>query len=393
MRIIQIYTEFLPSIGGIQLNIYNIAKRLVDKGHEVIVLTTNMVGGSPAKLPSEEVINGVRVLRLRVIPTGLSYRLALAPSIISKLFSVDVELFHVFSFLPYFLTNIACVISRLRKIPLIMTPTYHPNRYLVYTGLTGRLVKALYDDFIGLKLLKKADFVIALTEGEAQYYRKNGIENVHVIPVGVHLKEQTCTADGVEELRGKFNLNGKVILHVGRLEKRKGIHFLIKAMPHVLKNFAKAKLLIVGADWGYQSQLRDLTRNLGIEKNVVFAGYLSFLELSCAYELADVVVIPSVFEAFSHIVIEAWSHKKPIIAAKTIGLAERISVETGILFSLGDYKSLAYAITRILSNRELAKLIGMNGYYIVKKEFTWNKIVNDLENVYQLLTIEKKQHV
>lgn len=385
----QIYTEFLPSLGGIQINMYNLCKRLVERDHDVTVLTTNMVGGSP-KLSSEEVIDGIHIVRLRVPTNWLFCRLAFAPSAVSKLLSMDADVFHVFSFLPYFLTNIACVISKLRKIPLVVTPTYHPNRSLLYTDLIGKTVKTFYDDLFGLRLLRKADCIVALTRDEARYYRKNGVRNVRVIPVGVNLKEYTCKPEELEKLKRKFNLNGKVILCVGRLERRKGIQYLLKAMPFVSREFVDAKLLVVGTDSGYQNQLKCLTRNLGVEKKVVFAEYLSFSELSCAYELANVIVIPSLFEAFSHIVIEAWSHKKPIIAAKTIGLAESISPDTGILVSYGDYKVLADAIVKIFLDKELAELLGMNGYRLAKKEFTWDKIVNKIENVYQSLIIGDK---
>ncbi|MFQ6080466.1 MAG: glycosyltransferase family 4 protein [Candidatus Bathyarchaeia archaeon] len=393
LKIVQIYTEFLPSLGGIQVNMYNICKELRERGHEVKILTSNMVGMAPHNLPSDEIIDGVQVIRFRALPIKLFYRLAFTPSIIPYLLSIDADVFHVFSFLPYFLTNIGCIISKFRKIPLIITPTYYPTRYLLYTGLMDKFVEALYDNFIGIKLLRKADSVIALTEGEARHYRENGVRTVHVIPVGVDLKGHTCKPEEVEEVRERFNLSEKVILCVGRLEKRKGIQYAIEAMPLVLKKFANAKLLIVGADWGYQSRLEDLTRNLGIVKNVVFAGCLSSSELSSAYELANVVVIPSIYEAFSHVVIEAWAHKKAVVATKTIGLAETISTETGILIDSGDYKALADAVIKIISDQELAELMGMNGYRLVKREFILDEVVNDLEKVYQLLTVRNKQRV
>lgn len=380
----QIYTEFLPSIGGIQINMYNLCKRLAERGHKVTVLTSDMIGGSPRKLSPDEIMDGVHVMRFKAISTRLLHKFAFAPSIIPEFFSIDADVFHVFSFLPYFLTNAACIVSKLRRTPLIVTPTYYTTRYLTYTDLMGKLVKVLYDDFIGIKLLKKADSVIALTEGEARYYRENGIKNVHVIPVGVALKEQICKFEEVEELRRLFNLSERVILCVGRLEKRKGIQYAIKALPLVLRSFANTKLLVVGADWGYQSRLEDLARNLGIEKNVVFAGRLSPFELSCAYELADVIVVPSIFESFSHIVIEAWAHKKPVIATKTIGLAYLISKEAGILVSCGDFEALANAITKIFSDKGLTRLIAMNGYRLAKNKFPWDKAVNKLEKVYRI---------
>jgi len=365
---------------------YNLARRLIERGHEVTVLTTNMVDESPAMLLAEEIINGIRVIRLPVLPTRRSRRFALAPSIVSKFFSEDAQLFHVFSILPYFLTSISCIMSRLRGTPLVITPTYHPIRYLVYKGLKSRARKALYVGFVMRKLLKNADCVIALTEKEAQYYRKMGIENVHVIPIGVEFSQQFGPNE-TEEPTNRFDLDGKVILHVGRLEKRKGVQYAIQAMPLILRDFIDAKLLLVGSKAGYHDQLRALTRNLGIEHAVVFAGSLSPSELASAYQLADIVVIPSIYEAFSHIAIEALAYGKPIIASKTIGFAERITAKIGILINPGDYKALAKAAVRLLSNQHLAESMGAEGRQIIEREFTWEKIVDKLEETYRLIVM------
>jgi glycosyltransferase involved in cell wall biosynthesis len=363
---------------------YNLGWRLIEKGHKVTVLTTNMDGGRSNKLPSEEVIDGIHIMRLPVLPTRLSSWLALAPSIISKILSVDADIFHVFSLLHFqnFLTNTSCIMSKLRGTPLVVTPAYHPFRYLVYRGLTARLRKTLYDDFIMVTLLKKAACVIALTEAEARYYRKRGIENVHVIPIGVDFSQQ-YRPNEIEELKNKFGLNGKIVLHVGRLDKRKGIQYAIQAMSLVLKDFDDAKLLVVGPDAGYGDQLRDLARNLGIKDAVVFTGRLSSSELASAYRLANMVVIPSLWDSFNAIAMEAFAYEKPLIMSKTVGFAERITAKNGILIDPGDYKALAKAIGRLLSNQHLAISMGKVGRQIVEKEFAWEMVTDKLDKVYR----------
>ena len=385
MRITQVYSQFLPSLGGIQIVMYNIAKLLAERGHKVSIFTSNLVGNKVCSLPREEVLGLIHVSRFKILPPKLLHKLVFAPSVIRALYSIETDIFHVFSYLPTFMTNTACLISKHRRIPLIITPVYYPSRTQLYTNVVGKLVKVLYDDLIGPKLLRKADCVIALTEAEARYYRERGINNICVVPAGVDLREHACEDKGLEAFERKYDLGeSRILLFVGRLEERKGIHYLIKSMSIILRENPNVKLLVVGKDRGCRGPLENLSRRLGIEKNVVFTGPINSTQLLCAYELSDIVVIPSLYEAFGLVVVEAWAHKKPVVVSETIGLAETISAEkAGIVVNLSDPEALAEAVVKLLSDKKLSKSMGTRGYQVVKKEFTWEKIVDRLEEVYR----------
>jgi glycosyltransferase involved in cell wall biosynthesis len=385
LRILQVHSQFLPSLGGIQIVMYNIAKLLAKRGHKVTIFSSNLVGDRAYSLPREEVVDLIHVNRFKVLPPKLLRKFVFAPSVIQALYSIETDLFHVFSYLPTFMTNTACLISKRRRIPLIITPVYHPSRTQLYTNVVGKLVKVLYDDLIGLKLLRKADCVIALTEAEARYYRERGINNICVVPAGVDLREHACEDKGLEAFERKYDLSkNRILLFVGRLEERKGIHYLIKSMPIILRENPKAKVLVVGKDWSCRGQLENLSKRLNIQNNVVFTGPINSTQLLCAYELSDIVVIPSLYEAFGLVVVEAWAHKKPVVVSGTIGLAETISAEkAGIVVNLSDPEALAKAVAKLLSDKRLSKSMGTRGFQVVKKEFTWEKIVDKLEEVYR----------
>jgi len=390
LKILMVYSEFLPSLGGIQIVMYNIAKRLAERGHKVTIFTSNLVGDKACNLPHEEVVDLIHVSRFKILPPKLLHKLVFTPSVIQALCSIETDIFHVFSYLPTFMANTACLISKHRRMPLIITPIYHPSRAQLYAhaggriSVVGKLVKVLYDDLIGLELLRKADCVIALTEAEARYYRERGIKNVRVVPVGVDLREHACKDEGLEAFKRKYDLGeSRIVLFVGRLEERKGIHYLIKSMPIILSENLDVKLLLVGKDTSCQETLEDLSRRLGIEKNVIFTGPINSTQLLCAYELSDVVAIPSLYEAFGLVVIEAWAHKKPVVASETIGLAETISAEkAGIIVDLGDHEALAEAAVKLLSDQKLSRSMGTKGYQLAKEKFAWNRIIDELERVY-----------
>jgi len=116
---------------------------------------------------------------------------------------------------------------------------------------------------------------------------------------------------------------------------------------------------------------------------VVFAGAVDNSELSCAYEIADIVVAPSRYEAYGRTVVEAWSHKKAVIVTRDVALSELILSETGVVIDSGDIKALAHEIKRLLQDGQLAAFLGKNGYEIVK-ELTWEKTADKIENLYSI---------
>jgi glycosyltransferase involved in cell wall biosynthesis len=393
MKIALVCPQFLPNVGGLELQVYNIAKRLVKRKHEVTIITSNLFGLINNDLPMDDVIDGIIIKRVKLVPFSKFNKLLITPNLISELFKIDFDIFHIFSFLPTFITNVSCMVCYYRNKPLVITPTYHPYRSRMYNGLTGKLIKFFYDDLIGLQILKMADGIVSLTESEADYYRIKGLKKVTTIPVGVDLDAHKVIEDQVVFFKNKYGINGATILFVGRIEMRKGVPFLLKSMPEVLKKFPDAKLVMVGNQPDIPSFLNITMEKLGIRKNVLLLGKLNQVELSCAYESADVVVVPSLFEAFSHIVIEAWAHKKPIIASKNIGLAELISNENGILVDYGDPKGLAKAIIRLIEDKRLSITMGNNGYQLVREKFNWEDIASKLEEYYYVTTKRRRNRI
>ena len=265
----------------------------------------------------------------------------------------------------------------------------YPGRFSKEPNLI-RIIGTFHDRVIGRRVLKMANWVIALTEAEAEHYRKGAVKNVSTIYEGVSLNGFPQETQ-VLRFRQKYGLTGddKIILTVGRVGRQKGTDFAIKAFSGVFRRFSEAKLVIVGADRGpFASARRDCTKlaqRLACEKNVLFIGEVSDEDLACAYELADVVIIPSIFEAYGRVVVEAWAHKKPVIATKSVALSELISSRTGTLVDYGDADALTEAITKTLCDKELARLMGFNGYLLIR-DLTWEKRVDKIEEIFARLT-------
>jgi glycosyltransferase involved in cell wall biosynthesis len=253
--------------------------------------------------------------------------------------------------------------------------------------MVERIFGELYDNHFVPKLARLVDYVIVLSNMEKKFFELRGVKHVSVIHGGVSLPRVKPSRAISEQLLKKWKLKETsdefLILAVGRIKWYKGFQYIIKALPKLAEKKIRAKAVIVGKDQGFREILEKLARNLDVEENVVFTGEISNEELEVLYQMSDIVVVPSLFEAYGRVVVEAWAHKKPVVASKFIGGAELVAKVGGISVDPRDPKELADAITTLLLDEKLAAKLAGRGYSLVKKELTYGKTVDKIEKVYQ----------
>ncbi len=139
---------------------------------------------------------------------------------------------------------------------------------------------------------------------------------------------------------------------MGRLVYEKGIHILINAIPKVLEK-VNAKFIIVGS--GYmKEQLLNIVRSMGLEHKVLFEGFVDEENLLRLQKCADVSVVPSLFEPFGIVALEAMAAKSPVVVSDTGGLSEIVDHDvTGVKVYPNNPDSLAWGITKVLLDRKL----------------------------------------
>jgi glycosyltransferase involved in cell wall biosynthesis len=385
MKILFVFTQFLPNMGGTELAMYYYAKELIKRGHEVTIFTANSVKLNPANLNEKEIIDGIIVRRFKFIPFPIYNQFFFSPALISALLSLEVDIIQIFSWIPSFFILTPFFIAKVRKIPVIFYPQCNPNRYHFYHSLVKRIFGLFMDKMLGPRILKKADYIIALTDTEARFYKRRGITNVEVIREPFQSIYYPSESE-LAKFKERYNIGkeDKVLLAVCRIVKYKGIHILIKSLSTLLKSIPNVRLLVVGEDYGFMSYCKKLAKELNCEKNISFTGRISDKELSCAYEIADVVVVPSFFESYGRVVTEAWAHHKPVIVTNMVGLAELVSkTRAGIIVKPNDPYSLTYALMNLLEDEMLAKIMGETGYQLLRKEITLDIAMAKLEKVYK----------
>jgi glycosyltransferase involved in cell wall biosynthesis len=185
------------------------------------------------------------------------------------------------------------------------------------------------------------------------------------------------------QFRRKFALPGeKIVLFVGRLVYEKGVHVLVNAIPRVLEK-VNAKFVIVGN--GYmKEQLSGLVKTLGIDQKVMFTGFVDDETLRRLQTCADVSVVPSLFEPFGIVALEAMAAKSPVVVSDTGGLGEIVDHDVdGVKVYANNPDSLAWGITKVLADEKHAEHIGSNAFEKIQEKYNWNRIAQQTENMYK----------
>ncbi|MDG7000692.1 MAG: glycosyltransferase family 4 protein, partial [Nitrososphaerota archaeon] len=186
------------------------------------------------------------------------------------------------------------------------------------------------------------------------------------------------------------SLTGKrVILYVGHFGLRKGIMHLIKAMKKVVDEVPDAALLCIGGvpKWlgsnDYWAYLQAAVRQSDLEQRIVLGDRVPNTQLPNFYSLASVFVLPSYYEAFAKVVIEAMACERPVVVSRKGGLEEAVDDgKSGLTFDYGNAGELSDAIIAILQDERKARLMGIRGRQRVEKDFTWAAVANRIEKVY-----------
>jgi D-inositol-3-phosphate glycosyltransferase len=240
------------------------------------------------------------------------------------------------------------------------------------------------------EVLRYADRVICATEQERASLRQlygAADDQVAVIPLGVDLERFRPTAK--RDARAALGLNDeRIILFVGRIEPLKGLDILINAAA-LLESDVDSSVLVVGGDETSESQvaeLRELARDRGIEHRVAFVGAVDHDQLPLYYNAADVCVVPSHYESFGLVAVEAMASGVPVIASRVGGLAGTVrDGETGYLIPWLCPEPFAERIELLLANEPLRHNLGQAAREAMSR-YRWETVAGAVLTLYTSLT-------
>jgi glycosyltransferase involved in cell wall biosynthesis len=202
-----------------------------------------------------------------------------------------------------------------------------------------------------------------------------------------------CKLEDVEKIREKYGIreDENMLFFIGRLTWVKGVRNLVQAMPTILKENPKTKLVILGKG-EEQTDIVETAKRLGIEDKVVcHFEFIPEKERILHYAASDVCIFPSIYEPFGIVSLEAMALEKPIVvgAHGVVGFREQVVPsgpdQNGIHVNGGDPADIAWGVNQVLNDPEKAKKWGKNGRKRVLKYFTWREVADQTIQIYQAL--------
>lgn len=384
-----------PETGGLNVYVREMTRELAERGHQVDIFTRR-AGDVPELEPP--VVDGHPHARLVHIPAG-------PPEYVEK------------SELPRYLDEFEQGVVSFAEREGISYDVVHSHYWL--SGVVGARLKDRWgiphvtmfhtlgevksrsrisewepDERIDaeMRIVEQADCVIAAGPDERELLIRlydAPPERIAVVPCGVNLDLFQPVAQDAARAQLGIPQDERILLFVGRVEPLKGIDILLGAAQQ-LEQDSDARVLVVGGDGsseeGEIAHLRRLARRLGIDERVTFLGAVEHERLPYYYSAADVCVVPSFYESFGLVALEAMACGTPVVASRVGGLAGTVrDGETGYLIPWRCPEPFAERIELLLGNEELRSAFGSAARESVER-YRWSNVAEAVLDIYGELT-------
>jgi glycosyltransferase involved in cell wall biosynthesis len=378
--------EFPPRvIGGISPHVYNLSRNLQKNNVNVHVVTCDFPGA-----PSHEIIDGVEIHRIDSYKNPapdfatwvylMNVNMQKEAASITHSLGDQIDIFHAHDWLvatagiglkhvfrkPFFATMHSTEIGRRNGIHTDYERMIHETEaWLTYEAW---------------KVICCSDYMIS----HVRWAFGVPPDKLIMIPNGVNFEAYAKKENGdLKKFRNQFALpQEKIVLFVGRLVNEKGAQVLVRAAPTVLER-TNAKFIIVGN--GYmRDQLADIAKRIGVASKILFTGFVAEETLRGLQRSADVSVVPSLFEPFGIVALEAMAAGSPVVISDVGGLSEIVTHDVdGVKVYSDDPNSLAWGITKVLTDENYAQQLKDNAYKRIQEKYNWNRIAQKTKTIYE----------
>jgi glycosyltransferase involved in cell wall biosynthesis len=391
MRILQVSPAYFPaiSIGGPIFSMLALAKVLC-KDHDVDTLTTQLGlresnSSAPRYNHFEREPCGSRVIYRRYYGyPNLTFSPGTMAWLVKELNHYDLAVLHGVWNFPI---GAAALMCQWHHVPYVIFP--HGTLYRETIDLHSARAKRLMLKLYVRRMLEHAARIAFTTNDEARQVTCHLGFNLRpfIVPNIVEAADfAKLPPRGLFRARHNISATAEMLLHYGRITRKKGLEFAVKALAALRRQGRNVVLAIVGGDDdGYKAKVQAMAADLRVEDAVIFAGLLGREEGKTALVDADIFVLPSHSENFGMAVVEAMLCLLPVVVSENVGLAEDLArADVGVVIRLDpDAGSLTQALTALLDNKTRRESLGIRGRQFAIENYDANAVrdqVNELLN-------------
>ena len=380
MKILQGCVRYPPAPGGAETVVKAYSEGLRDLGHDVEVITTDLYTETPfvkKEMPSE--VNGINVTRHKAYTVSGEAHYVLAPGMVQSFLSKKADIIHTHSY-GYFQNHAGWIRERFQSTPWVITPHFHPS-WSMWGGTKRKKLREFYDTVIGKGTMESADLITCVSKHERDMLVSEiGIseDNIKIIYNGINWNDWQILPDKNIFRKQYPDISDKFVLFAGRLATNKGLSDLISAMD--LVNQKSVDLVITGADMGLGKQLEKEALEKGVRMHRL--GHIDDETYRSVLAAAEMLVLPSEYEAFGIVLLEAAAAETAVIGTNVGGIPEAMSPgNNGLIVEYNDVDNLSKSIATLLDDAKMCKEMGKAGR-LWAKNFSWESILKELEQEY-----------
>ena len=363
--------------GGVNLHVANLAEQFAKEGHRVRII-------APCSRKTDQFGSD------RLIPLGWSIPLHTAGTTARIVLSMRLEnkvkpllerenfdLIHYHE--PFCPTLPTTILRHSKAVNVATFHAFHGARRVIGVSSADRLY-TIFNRYVRKNWLGRLHGKIAVSEAAHEFVSKHFPSDYNIIPNGIDLKRYNPSVKPLEQ----YNDGYVNILFVGRMEKRKGLKYLLQAYSKLKWDYPKIRLLVVGPGNMDSESERVLGERSLREKDVVIVGNVLHTELPRYYRTADIYCSPATGkESFGIVLLEGMASKSAVVASNIIGYAGVMSDGVqGFLVPPKDDVALADALAKLIKDKELRMAMANRGLAHVQ-EFSWDKVAARVMRVYQ----------
>jgi glycogen(starch) synthase len=389
VRVLILSWEYPPIVeGGLARHVRKLAEQLVRQGVDVHVLTRG--GGH---LGAEEDRHGVTVHRVREpeFPRDdLDAFIAWVDRMNDDMLAAGTELGGGFDLVhshDWLVAAAARRLARRRRLPWLVT--VHATEYGRHQGWVDKHPQS-HIHAVEKRMVRAADRVITCSHYMRGHVRDVfGADGVTVIPNGIDPTDLQPVAD-LPRLRARFAApEERLILLVGRLVYEKGFHLALDALPGLIRRVGGVRFLVTGSGTA-EAELKAQAERLGLMEHGTFLGWTGDDTLHSLYRIADLCLVPSLYEPFGLVALEAMASGCPTIVADTGGLREVVPPgrRVGLRFRARSTRSLERMAYQLLTDEELReRLVAEASEHVLR--FDWADVARQTAGVYEELAASR----